>query len=297
MTDYEKYMKQLLYFETAFNARKMFNDLPTDNICDVVSSKEFNKIIEIFTEYINKDTSNLENTIEPGTILYRARKIDFNDGSLYEKGFESKDRAIISGYDESNSKEPPLGISSAGRNNFPGASYLYCASDEATACMEIKPIISEAISLAEFKVLKPLKAIDLASEKRFSEPLYKNISIPAFFTQLMFRYCQPATKDNDYYLSQLITDIIRKRGYDGVMYKSFFTEKGVNYTIFNCSEDHIKFQNSRVLCTRGANISFVDFNNQTNLHSNPNGYLMEYDEEQTKDLNKQIIDTITFHKK
>lgn len=52
------------------------------------------------------------------------------------------------------------GVPGAGRNNIGGTSYLYIASNPETACTEIKSDLSNLISLATFKIKKPLYIYD-----------------------------------------------------------------------------------------------------------------------------------------
>ena len=42
----------------------------------------------------------------------------------------------------------------------------------------------------------------------------------------------------EYYTTQYLTDYIRKTGVDGISYRSYYDETGINYTIFN--SDHRK---------------------------------------------------------
>src|SRR5699024_8249194 len=91
------------------------------------------------------------------------------------------------GYDEKNSREPMLGISGNGRNNIKGASYLYVASDQETACLEVKPQLGDLISLAIFKVNQPLHIMDFSSDKQFKNDFLEkyNMSLGDFFASLM----------------------------------------------------------------------------------------------------------------
>lgn len=99
----------------------------------------------------------------------------------------------FSGYNEINSRETILGISGVGRNNLAGVSYLYVASNESTACMEVKSQFGDLISLATFEILEPLFVIDFSRDRAFDRGLsiQHNLSMGVFFTLLMSHYSEP----------------------------------------------------------------------------------------------------------
>ena len=144
---------------------------------------------------LNKEISQLKKCLEVGTEYYRARIINPEDDDKLEKGIGKTQDNKFMGYNDINSREPILGIGGEGRNNIAGASYLYIASDPETACMEIKSQFGDLISLAKFKVLKPLYIIDFASEKSFQrkDTEVYGMSMGVFFSQLMSRFTQPVS--------------------------------------------------------------------------------------------------------
>lgn len=207
-----------------------------------------------------------------GTVLYRAREIDIEEYSKVGNGLNIKvenNAYITEGFNEKNSIECPLCIGGDGRNNIAGASYLYVAEDVSTACAEIKSTLRSLISVAEFEVKSELKIVDFSKDdKKFT---YKQndeyqMSLGRFITLLMMQYCQPVSKKEDYRVTQIISDYIRKMGYDGILYRSFFTMKD-NYTIFNCHKNKIAYRNSRIVVHQFSDDVFWDFNNQVAVHT------------------------------
>lgn len=222
--------------------------------------------------------------MKTGEMYYRARIINlehYHSSKSEETGIGITKDGQLLGYNEFNSREPVLGISGEGRNNIAGASYLYVASDERTACMKVKSQFGDLISLATFKVVEPLKIIDFASDKTFKskESNDRNMSMVVFFTLLMSSYCTPLKNENQYRATQVISDYLRKTGIDGIAYQSFLSPGGINYTIFNSHPGKIKFLESKILLHKQANHSFWDFNKKTEVMSNKNGYLLEYNKD------------------
>lgn len=220
-----------------------------------------------------------EKELHLGETYYRARIIRPEDYGKVETGISRSCDDKFSGYNEINSREPILGISGVGRNNLAGVSYLYVASNEATACMEVKSQFGDLISLATFVIQQPLVVIDFSRDKAFDRKLSEryNLSMGIFFTLLMSHYSEPVKDNRSYRATQIISDYLRKTGIDGVAYRSSLSPGGVNYTIFNSHPSKIKYVSSKILIHKQANHSFWDLNEEKAVFSNPEGKMLEYD--------------------
>lgn len=258
---------------------------------DATLMEECKRIYGILDDIVlKKEREQFITKLESGKKLYRARIINPMDGKKENSGIKITENNEFIGYNEINSREPMLGISKSGRNNVAGSSYMYVASNEQTACMEIKSQYGDLISLATFEVKKELEIIDFASEKQFSigdNEIYE-MSLGVFFTQLMLRFCEPVKNENAYKATQLIADYLRKTGVDAISYKSHLCPDGVNYTIFNSHPDNIKYVGSKGLIHKQANHSFWDFNEKCAILSNEEEKMMTYDEEIAKKHMKNI---------
>ena len=277
-----------LFFEEwglSFNARTKFNDFLDAIVTNQELLDECQKIYSIIDDIVlNKEADSFIRKLEKGSTYYRARIIEPADDANIEKGIgRTYDNKFI-GYNEVNSREPMIGISGEGRNNTTGSSYLYMASNPETACMEIKSQFGSLLSLAKFETIEELTIFDFSTEKTFQreDSRVHNLSLGVFFSLLMGQYTTPVSNSKEYKATQIISDYLRKTGIDGIAYKSFLSPGGVNYTIFNCHPSKIKFCDSRVLIHKQANHSFWDFNNKSEILSNPNMKYMEYNEDIAK---------------
>lgn len=271
--DFEKFYKARHY------ARQVFNEFINEIGSECCSSQNLKKVYEIIDhEVFGENKDRFITQIEAETLCYRARIIPVEDYTKTEKGIGIKLDGTIQGYNEENSREPLVGISSSGRNNISGVSYLYMASDPETACTEVKPQLRDLISLATFKIESPMRIVDFSTEKRLPGTQFEGeeISLAVFFTELMLQFSKPV-KNNQYYPTQIIADYIRKTGIDGIKYKSFLTPNGYNYTIFNSHPSHISFLGSRVLVYQQANYSYWDLEAKKAILTNREGKMMEYD--------------------
>lgn len=266
--DVEIFLRQIGYqVETSEKFYKLKEELEK-NGADY--SNEIFKIIDEIV--IDKEKHQFIKELPVGTRLYRAREIKVEEYSKQGIGIDIKcenGELITEGFDEKNSIECPIGRGGDGRNNIAGASYLYVAEDVATACAEIKTTLRSLISVAEFEVKAPLSIIDFSNDdKKFTYTRNDEyqLSLGRFITLLMLQYCQPATKREDYKVTQMISDYIRKMGFDGILYRSFFTMKN-NYTVFNCHKSKITFLNSRIVSHQFSDNIFWDFNNKVAIHT------------------------------
>lgn len=243
---------------------------------------------------LGNEKDQFRNKLLPGEKYYRARIIRPEDYGRVETGIGRSSDDKFSGYNEINSREPILGISGVGRNNLAGVSYLYVASNEATACMEVKSQFGDLISLATFEILEPLVVIDFSSDKAFDRELsiQHNLSMGVFFTLLMSHYSEPVKDNRSYRATQIVSDYLRKTGIDGVAYRSSLSPGGVNYTIFNSHPSNIKYVGSKILIHKQANHSFWDLNEEKAIFSNPEGKMLEYDKaiaDKQKDRLKEVV--------
>lgn len=235
-------------FTIAFRVK--FDDfeyhIKNDNYHDVYSSEVF----QIISTLNSKENIC---TLKKGTEVFRARIIENIQDLFNEKNGIKFENGILHGYDNINSKEPPIGFASGGRANSQFSSYFYCSENGNTASSEVKPYINDYISLASFKINHSLKLINLSSKQLNNtltdESIYKYMIATCF--------SKPIKNAKDYKVTQFIGDEIRKLGVDGICYTSFFTGYK-NYVIFNCSSNNLRFLNSRVIRLHSQKLNFAD---------------------------------------
>lgn len=237
--------------------------------------KDDNIIVKIIDDYIIGSQKFME-IKNKDVVLFRARRLDEGDFNNHSKGLEAdynlnceKTRIDFSstGYDYDNSRECPLGKSVGGRGNIKGMSFLYLAEDEATACSEIDATMQDVISLATFKIKQDVRIIDLNSdcvEFKASEDEKYGVHLKTFINEIIYTFCKPIRNEEDYYTTQLISDHIRKAGFDGIRYRSMYTGKS-NYVLFNSHKSKVGFVDSRLVLFEGVEKHFFDCNNNKRI--------------------------------
>ncbi len=264
---YEMWIQQLadrlfdLYTVNQFNE---FAELLNNREMDQIDQHEIGRAISACL-----GDRKAASTISAGTILFRARRIDNLINDLDIKGFcvsdeqGATDKMSVSGYNEVNSKEPPVGFSISGRANPAYSSYLYAAEDMYTACSEIKTIQRSLISVARFQTQRNLNMIDFYSVRQTKEKYDAGngvIMYDKLVLLIAFAFSMPNNNEDNYYLTQYIADLVRKYGYDGIVYRSFFSDKR-NYVIFNCAPNYVRFLDSEIVVNYSQINTFVAFNN------------------------------------
>lgn len=256
-------------FKRYFDAINLFNDFVKRMNNGTVKNDGSDELLSIIDKYVlNEDSNPFRVSIPIGQKFYRARVVKSGELDL-KKGFGFNGNDLV-GFNETESREPPLGLSCPGRNNIKGASFLYLADRVATACAEVKPGIRQIISLAEFETVDSLRVIDFHSKKRLDN-YAERINLNRLFTEIMGIYCLPIINDEEYYASQYLSDYVRKTGVDGISYSSYYDDEGVNYTMFNSDHRKIKFCGSKLMLFQSESKCFLDLNDNKVIYSNSVG--------------------------
>ena len=231
---------------------------------------EESEIYILLANMLSEGKTKFKETLSMDTSLYRSRIVDI---TCIEKFSVSGNR--LNGLDKFESKEPPLHTAMNGRSNIAGASYLYVATDKYTAVAECKPLRGSFLSVAEFKTTKELKIFNLCDNDSLGELKElqdsKNYSVKTLVELIMRAFYNSVYDiDSGYKISQYISELVRKHGYDGIAYKSFISN-GKNYAIFNCCEANIKFIESEIVQVVAQHIDIVSLNDGDCI-TNPNNY-------------------------
>lgn len=130
---------------------------------------------------------------------------------------------------------PPPPIASAGRLNRQGVSYLYIGSSRETAISEIRPHPGHLISLGQFDTVRDLRVLDFSKPTFLDFPL-TDVGLEQFdlISSIDRDLSRPITPERRaaYISAQFIADLVRQRGFDGVLYRSSVSD-GTNLCVFD----------------------------------------------------------------
>lgn len=136
---------------------------------------------------------------------------------------------------------PPAHLAGHGRANPAGIRYLYLGSTVKTAVSEVRPHTGEKACVASFQVPSIL-AVDLRDPRKSASPfilenaeqiaaLQSGLPLLERLGEELTKPVQPRSAAFEYIPSQYLCEFIKKRGYQGVIYRSSVSE-GVNLALF-----------------------------------------------------------------
>jgi hypothetical protein len=136
-----------------------------------------------------------------------------------------------------------------GRVNSKGIPSLYLSTTEHAAMSESRPWIGALVTLATFETVRPLTLVDCSVlyGQHLKLHLRQKSGIPAspelindiVWSAIDNAFSEPVTRADDtaeYAATQIIAEVFRQEGYDGVAYKSAFGEDGYSVALFNLAD-------------------------------------------------------------
>ena len=187
-----------------------------------------------------------DRTISEGSILYRAQH-----GIVYR---EDEDGVDILAYGGERMK-PLSDRAKEGRANPAGIAMLYLGSSEQTAISEVRPWTGSELSVAQFRISRDVKVIDLSlghgqtsfqhlffSELLAEKPVSREKKEEAVWIDIDNAFSRPVTRSDDtadYVPTQILAELFRDNGYDGLVYRSQFGETGYNIGLFDVGDADI----------------------------------------------------------
>ena len=137
--------------------------------------------------------------------------------------------------------KPLPGHATEGRANPKGIPVLYLATHRKTAMSEVRPWLGSLVSCAYFRTTRPLEIVDFSVRHGsgyvfyFGEPNASKRE-EAVWRQIDRAFSEPTTAGDDtadYAPTQVIAELFKNKGCDGIAYKSAFGKKGYNIALFN----------------------------------------------------------------
>ncbi|PRX04025.1 UNVERIFIED_ORG: RES domain-containing protein [Martelella mediterranea] len=195
-------------------------------------TQNFHQVEPGLEEMIAPFLDDIEMQLPQGEIWYRAR---LGESGTFRRfplaGWETQ--IIRIPWQDKEIGAPPPPKAGFGRLNRAGVSVMYLASEQYTAVAEIRPHPGHHVSIGGFRSCEAIRLADFnpdisifaTSDARLS--LYETIQA---FDRLM---SMPVTPDErtPYLLTQLLAEVLLRRGFDGVRYRSSVSD-GSNICVF-----------------------------------------------------------------
>lgn len=171
---------------------------------------------------------------------------EFLSNLLYDVGRSTLYRARIAKdpenpYVVSEMGAPPSKFARGGRSNPEGISYLYLASNEATALAEVRPQAGHIVCVGSFE-FENLRVVDLTDLRHSYSPFLledvskvgNSASKLALFEAVSEEMSEPIvdSPSREYLPTQYMCEMMKFLGFEGVRYRSSQGD-GANFVLFN----------------------------------------------------------------
>ena len=197
-----------------------------------IQTVETQRFLSNLSLWINQNTVH----VRKGTLVYRAQIASSNIKSTvdYDQGFieqyypAEKDLMIPKPEFAKNSRLSPKGIA-----------VLYLASDETTALQECRPIKEDYVTVAGFEICKDLRIVafdeyrGILSIQEVSGASDDEVIINEI-NHSFCKFVRPTDSENSYLPTQIIAELVKSLGLDGVGYMSS-VGTGYNLALFDCA--------------------------------------------------------------
>ena len=165
-----------------------------------------------------------------------------------------------------------------GRVNPKGIPCLYLTTEKETAMAEVRPWIGSYISVGQFETVKDLTLINCFRQQGtdlfhhwYTEEPDSDKRETAVWAHIDHAFSQPISADNsttEYIPTQILAELFRKNGFDGVVYKSLLGE-GFNVALFDI--DAAKLVNCFLYSAKSVAFKFEEAGNPYFLNATPKG--------------------------
>ncbi len=201
----------------------------------------------IHSDAVNNFLSNVLETskthvkiVNPGSVFWRAQLgSDCEWVPVSEDDEETVDQPVPF----SPERMKPLQYeASEGRVNPKGIPCLYLATDKETAMAEVRPWLRSHISVGQFKTVNELTLINcsLHPSKKGGYRIFlkepddkqKEKAVWADIDRAFSRPVTPSDRSSDYVPTQIIAELFKNKGFDGVCYRSVLAD-GLNIALFD----------------------------------------------------------------
>lgn len=128
-----------------------------------------------------------------------------------------------------------------GRANSKGIPALYLCTNKEAAMSEVRPWLGSMLSLARFETTRDLRLVNCARDQQsrhsfFLDEIPEEEITDAVWADIDRAFTKPVSRSDDigeYVATQILTELFRDEGFDGIAYRSAFGEHSLNLALFD----------------------------------------------------------------
>lgn len=162
-----------------------------------------------------------------------------------------------------------------GRVNPKGIPCLYLATDRDTALSEVRPWVGSSISLGRFQTIKALRVVDFSADDDGKIFIHWGKDEPspekrekAVWRHINRAFSMPVTASEDkadYVPTQIISELFKSNGYDGLVYKS---SCGAGHNIALFDMDAARLLSGHLYEAKSIKLNFTESGNPYYIRKN-----------------------------
>ena len=191
---------------------------------------------EEFLQAVLRTSKNRVTELQKGRVLWRAQ-LGHGLTPLCTGGQHAGDRPCALPYER---MKPLERRATEGRANPKGIPVLYLSTCRETAMSEVRPWVDSLVSCARFEIMRTVKIVEftvLSKRTRiFLKPPDSTEWDEENWRQIDLAFSEPTTVADDtadYAPTQVIAELFKSNGFDGIAYKSVFGTSGCNVALFD----------------------------------------------------------------
>lgn len=204
----------------------------TKNKARYIHSEE----VKDFLHTVLETSKDQEAPTKKGSVLWRAQ-LGHDFRPCYQDGELMGDIECPHPHDR---MKPRVDRAIEGRANPKGIPYLYLSTSKETALSEVRPWVGSLISVGQFRILRDLVVIDCSKHHGetgiyFEEP-DPETRARAVWSGIDTAFSAPVNPTDDvadYVPTQIIAELFKDKGYDGIAYRNAFGGEGYNVALFD----------------------------------------------------------------
>lgn len=196
-----------------------------------MKAEKFSFDREVVLNYLEYCVANGDNP----EILKKVNSFRNKEGGVYNTRIDEINSGFL-GYNKKDSSAPQSNqVTKPGRANRIKQSCLYLSKDKETCINEVDPKIDNWVSIGIFKALKDLRIVKIVCDESTFQKYQGDeyLKVKELLVCLSSAFSLPVENEDDYIITQYLSEMIKKMGYDGLVYKSAKCNKGKCYVIFN----------------------------------------------------------------
>ncbi len=197
-----------------------------------ISRFRYDSDTEMFLSAVEETGRHRTFILPAGTTLYRAQLNHRETEDVFKRPIPSAPKRM----------RPEPQAAREGRVNPKGIPCLYLADKPYTAMSEVRPWLGAYVSIGHFVTQKDLELMDCTAprdEAKFNDAQNDEEQEEYIWGEISNAFSEPVTDSDtkaDYTPTQVLAEVFKKMGCNGIKYRSLLGEEGNSFALFDLND-------------------------------------------------------------